>query len=581
MSKHPFRKAIGLTFLYSFIIIGIFVLQFRNESVILKNIGQLRMSVSQTQDSTGNVFLKNTVSVTFKGISFTADDVHPALIFTKDKDQGKALTLLSWEQPTEQSFKFNFTDDTSITFAVTDSTAMANLSITAQLPQDASSLSLYYKPVSGYSVTEQSRSKQLFNSKNNSYTMSANQIQGTQIVMTKNANVAMYTRFDPTKAFTFDSIPSDSQNAGAFLYETNIKKFRTTLLSLATSAMTDTSTLTESIVSSYVAEMSSLGRYTEALSAVPDSFKNGARRTYFTSPYFNSLKTMNASLVMANENFDSMIKNAVEHSSAEVFSVKDIKDYILRNQSNSNVKALVEFISSIQDFQPSLSQATGILQTFMNLKKADSPLASALENAVNASLAAITNACSINSDELILQDKETPSSFIQSLETGVALIDYGKYFSAPEYCAGGYMIINTAFQKNPSLDLRTLAESYPLLVKNNPAYPHSLLMNSKFSESIWAWTCASNITYEENENGSEATITVSFKQGDTHYIIINGIRPFAQIEIYGLSFHTDPRFETYNSSGYVYDENTHTLLLKSRHKVSNEKIRLFFSKPRN
>lgn len=139
------------------------------------------------------------------------------------------------------------------------------------------------------------------------------------------------------------------------------------------------------------------------------------------------------------------------------------------------------------------------------------------------------------------------------------------------------MIINTAFQKNPSADLRTLAESYPLLVKNNPAYPHSLLMGTFNGEPVWAWTCASNITYEENANGTEATITVSFKQGDTHYIIINGIRPFAEIEIYGLSFHTDPRFETYNSSGYVYDEKAHTLLLKSRHKVSNEKIRLFFS----
>ena len=576
MSKHPFRKAIGLTFLYSFIIIGIFVLQFRNESVIFKNIGLLRMSVSQTQGEDGKLLLKNSVSVTFRGISFTADDVHPALIFTEDSPEGKALSLVSWEQPTEQCFKFNFTENTSLTFSVSDSTAMANLSVTAQLPSGAKSLSLYYKPGSGYSVTEQSQSKQLFNSKNNSYTMSATQIQGTQIILSRNSNVALYSRYDPSKRFTFDSISPDSQTATSALFDANVKKYRTSLLELASSAMADTSTLTESIVSAYVAEMASLSRYQEALSAVPESFRNGTRRTYFTSPYFNSLVSMNQSLVMANENYGSMIANALEHSSIDVFAAGSIDAYILRNQQNENVKKLLELPSSMPDFSPTLAQATAILQIYMHLKEAGSELSASLEPAIRTVLDTITDSCSINSDDLILHDRETAASFVQSVETGTALIAYGKYFSLPEYCAGGYMIINTAFAKNPSNDLRTLAEVYPILVDNS-AYPHSLLI-SNTSEPVWAWTCASNITYEETADKKAATITVSFKQGDSHYIILNGIRPFVEIEIYGLSFHTDPRFETYNSSGYVYNEKTHTLFLKSRHKVSNEKIRLFFTR---
>ena len=43
-----------------------------------------------------------------------------------------------------------------------------------------------------------------------------------------------------------------------------------------------------------------------------------------------------------------------------------------------------------------------------------------------------------------------------------------------------------------------------------------------------------------------------------------------------MSFRTDPRFETYNSSGYVYKKSTETLLLKSRHKSQLEKIRLVY-----
>lgn len=583
MFRHPFRKAFGLTFLYGFIIIGIFILQFRSESVILKNAGLLRISVSQTQDADGNMSLKNTVGVSFKGISFTADDVHPAVLLNSKTQNQTPLTLLSWEQPSPQSFKFNFTENTALTFTVSDTSPRASLSIAAQLPDSDSSLSLYYNPVSGYSVTEQSRSKQLFSSKNISYTMSANQIKDTQIILTKNANVAMYTRLDPTKAFTFASIPMDSQTATAAAYETTVSDFRNTLVSQANSAFSDSSTISETVVAAFVAEMASQSRYQEAIKAVPDSFKNGARRTYFTSPYFNTLVAMNPSLVMANENFASMIQNAIEHNSIDVFSADNIADYMLRNEKLENVNLLAALPATIQDFQPTLVQATSILQVYLSLKKADSPLAEAFQPVTEQCLNSITQACtlSVSDDTLTLHDRDFAAGFVQTVETGIVLINYGKLFAVPEYCAGGYMLINTAFAQNKAADLRTLAELYPILIKNNANYPHSLVMDKNSNETVWAWTCASNITYEENENSSEALITVSFKQGDSHYIIINGIKPFVGIEIYGLSFHTDPRFETYNSSGYIYNEKTHTLFLKSRHKVSNEKIRLYFSTVRN
>lgn len=583
MFRHPFRKAFGLTFLYGFIIIGIFILQFRSESVILKNAGLLRISVSQTQDADGNMSLKNTVGVSFKGISFTADDVHPAVLLNSKTQNQTPLTLISWEQPSPQSFKFNFTENTALTFTVSDTSPRASLSIAAQLPDSDSSLSLYYNPVSGYSVTEQSRSKQLFSSKNISYTMSANQIKDTQIILTKNANVAMYTRLDPTKAFTFASIPTDSQTATAAAYETTISDFRNTLVSQANSAFSDSSTISETVVAAFVAEMASQSRYQEAIKAVPDSFKNGARRTYFTSPYFNTLVAMNPSLVMANENFASMIQNAIEHNSIDVFSADNIADYMLRNEKLENVKLLAALPATIQDFQPTLVQATSILQVYLSLKKADSPLAEAFQPVTEQCLNSITQACtlSVSDDTLTLHDRDFAAGFVQTVETGTVLINYGKLFAVPEYCAGGYMLINTAFAQNKAADLRTLAELYPILIKNNANYPHSHVMDKNSNETVWAWTCASNITYEENENSSEALITVSFRQGDSHYIIINGIKPFVGIEIYGLSFHTDPRFETYNSSGYIYNEKTHTLFLKSRHKVSNEKIRLYFSTVRN
>lgn len=65
-------------------------------------------------------------------------------------------------------------------------------------------------------------------------------------------------------------------------------------------------------------------------------------------------------------------------------------------------------------------------------------------------------------------------------------------------------------------------------------------------------------------------------QSYTHYLIINGIQEFKTIYIYDMAFRSDWRFETYNSSGYVYQKNTKTLLLKSRHRSQSETIRFIY-----
>ena len=87
-----------------------------------------------------------------------------------------------------------------------------------------------------------------------------------------------------------------------------------------------------------------------------------------------------------------------------------------------------------------------------------------------------------------------------------------------------------------------------------------------------------NIKLEKTAD--EYNFDIDFPNGDTHYLIIKGIPQFNSIYIYDMAFRTDPRFETYNSSGYVYKKSTETLLLKSRHKAQNEKVKLVYRETR-
>ena len=117
---------------------------------------------------------------------------------------------------------------------------------------------------------------------------------------------------------------------------------------------------------------------------------------------------------------------------------------------------------------------------------------------------------------------------------------------------------------------------YPIVVHKNNFYPHFEILSFDNGRAVWAFTCAENISYK-NDNAGTVTLAIDFPLSYTHYVIIDGIERFQSIYIYDLAFRTDFRFETYNSSGYVYQRDTSTLLLKSRHKSQLETIRLVYN----
>jgi hypothetical protein len=57
---------------------------------------------------------------------------------------------------------------------------------------------------------------------------------------------------------------------------------------------------------------------------------------------------------------------------------------------------------------------------------------------------------------------------------------------------------------------------------------------------------------------------------------IRGIKKLNATDIYGIAYRTDPRFESYNSSGYVYESDTESLLLKYRQRSADEEIKLYY-----
>lgn len=581
MFNHPFRKLAGLIVLYSIVIVGIFVLQFRNESVIMKNIGPLHISLAQTQNQDGSSSLKNSLKVSFKGISFYADEITPAILTLNDYQTIENLTLVSCEQDTPFSYKILFSHDTSITFSVSTAEQQPTLSIYTTLPEDAARLELNFKPESGYSVTDKTKSRLIFSSKGENYALTAKNISDTVIQFTDKSVFAQFSVFDPSLEFSFASINPEHQIALKETYDSNMAEFRRSLIEATVAQFKNPSTLSESEVTAYIAEMISQNKFKQAVAAVPEQFKKSNRRTFLSAPYLNTLKAMKPSLDRHIENLNEMVFNSIANQSLTIFLMEELADYLTIMKSSENAKTLLSIPAAVisaqaqtkdEQKQVTPSEATGVLMTYMRLIALRSNLADILAPVIQDCIKLIESACTLSDTDYTVSINEngTPVSNIIMLKAGSSLIEYGTHFGADDILTAGYAIVNSTMLNNPP-DLISSAELYPILVKNNN-YPH--FENLYHEEGIWAWTSASSVWYTER-NG-QGTISIAAKKEDSHYVIINGIKPFSKIEIYGVAFHFDPRFESYNSSGYMYQEQNKTLLLKSRHKTETETIRLTY-----
>jgi hypothetical protein len=570
MHVHSLRKLLILTIAYAAIIVGIFVLQFRNESLISRDCGLLHIALAETSDKDQNKMLKNTFRASFRGVSFFATDDTPLTITGNDIHNGKHLTLLSWSQTTPLSFEFVFTENVLLTFSISNETPDADLFITATLPPGVTSVSLPYKPTGGFTVTDRKNKKAVFDSRNKTYQLAASQISEDRLSLTNSESRAFYTAYNKQETFSLDTV-SDFAAASRSIFDETVGKYRDAVVANFNAA--DTS-LDEKSTVAYVAEMASRGSYDRALDTVPDSFKKGTKRTYLSAPYFGSLKDMEQTLEMQREQYKTMIDYSLSSNSCDIFTIYSIPDYLLQNTTDQTIQKLMAMPASIQDFSPSVLQAGGILHIYSRLNTAAPALAAGLEPILEKCIQSILSSITIQDDSILISNNGMNISILQAVQIGETLTEYGSLTQNQQITDCGYLIVNSYLTKISSQEERTLGELYPVIVSGNTYYPHYISL----ADGVWAWTCAQNITYTTDKSRT-VTLDIEFPQGLTQYLIISGIQDFVSIEIYGLNFHTDPRFETYNSSGYVHIAESNMLLLKSRHKNNHEIIRIFYSIP--
>jgi hypothetical protein len=340
----------------------------------------------------------------------------------------------------------------------------------------------------------------------------------------------------------------------------------------------------ERAAAAYVAVMGERGMYSQALANLA-AFRSSRSRTYLTAPYFNSLVEMDRSLTTQMNTSLRAIEAAPEQRNLALFTALDLGDYLLREPDSRAVTGFLAFPAALEEFSPTTPEAAGIVDVYSALSQGNREYAALLEPVIGACLAQIASSCALTGDALWVYGAEMPEAGeslgdplppAQAAAVGAALINYGARKDQNALKSAGYLIVNSALSGAPPLDALALGELYPRLARANTFYPHSTLLATQRGAKVWAWNAARSISYTADASG-DVTIGIDFPQENTHHIILRGVEPFNSIYIYDVPYRTDPRFEAYNSSGYVYNAGAKTLLLKVRHKTQREIIRLIYS----
>lgn len=576
MRSHPIRKFCILFVIYTVVIIGIFILQFRSESIISRSIGAMHVTVAETQTSANTTALKNRFQVAFHGLTINSDDTIPIVLTYKDNHK-ENLVLDKFDVTSETSCAMQFIGGTALVFNATGSESSSMLEISAIIPQNAISLELNYKTTNGYSILSSTAKQIIFSSQRDSYSLRAEKLSENTITFFQNEEIARYAYYDPSSQFSFDTLLSNPL-ASKKNYDTAIQNLKNNFIQIFNTTLTsDSTSLTEDSIVAYIAERATRNEYDEAINAIPSSFKKNSKRTFKTTSYLGSLISMNRSLVIQTNNYNSLLAQAIVSNTLDIFTLTEIQPYLLTLGKDENILKLLSIPNTLEKFEPTLEQAAGIISFYNYFYKENKEYASIIETKANECISIIEKACHLENGRIVVKEKDASLPLLQAAIIGKALEDYGKTVSKNEITATGRAILTTYLETSSVLDLRTLTELYYILFPENTYIPHIKILDKDAKNTMWAWTIANDISI--SKTSTSISYKIEFPQTKSHYIIINNVEPFNDIEIYGLKYHTDPRFESYNSSGYSYDKTTKTLFIKSRHKSNPEIIRILYNTP--
>ena len=604
--KHKSSRMIALTISYILIIFGIFVIQFTIGKTFYYTIGAMTVSGRDEVDETGNRTPLLPLHIVSNGLDFYITDQTPLTAKTSNNED-ITLKVLEYKK-NEDSFSVVCSNGVLIDFNSYLSETIATVRISVSMPSEIETVYFPWKLTQSARLERQDGQIFLRYGKDRfifrggyGFGNSDDTSELPHLILSSSKKTAIYETYVQSENLDFDSIfrlPIATEEK----YNKTKQLFREKALDYFSSVILSRN-YNEELLTAYIAEKAFKGEYEKALVYAPASLLPKEKRTYISTTFYGNLAKNDKSLAAYHKKKLSGIELGIARAETSVFDRESLIPFLINNSKANLISALEKMASNAKQEDLDYFRSSGLLEAamdyafyFPNKQNIFMENSEKYENVLKDSLISIDNGLYISSDKKTIDTEKT-------LQAASILIRYGNsYPDKDSWRAVGQALYSSIFslggnssslpasfdiQGDKAKKLGLMANDalilhaeklYPAAIKDNPHYPHEESLALKAEPGIWTWTSAHDINVLKND-AKIFSFRISAKTGDTHYMIIRGIRPFYRIQIYGIDFRTDPRFEIYNSSGYVYDDRTRTLLLKMKHKKDDEDIVLFLGRP--
>ena len=299
------------------------------------------------------------------------------------------------------------------------------------------------------------------------------------------------------------------------------------------------------------------------------------------------------SFLQTERDIISRISRLINDKSPDLLTESHVFEFLyVRGYLNQAEEAL-ELIRSVNPAALTFEMCAGIFEGFMDMRQfrpnGDNPFERLTDMACNIFSGGVRKD---TERDLVLVFRGNSADIEYNLRLGKALINWGNTANKNEWADLGQSLILSV------ISLQDNAGAVPAFVNVSEAgrfsnaganiisaakiagivspgdyYPRAVVIGSGVN-SLWTWTVASTVTATQENNVLD--IAASFPTGETHHMMIRGVRPFNKIQIYNMDYPTDSQFEIYDSSGWVYSSQEQILTVKLKHRGPVEHIKIFY-----
>lgn len=597
MKRSLFPRMVGLFALYIVVLAGLVVVQFTRRTSFTATVGSMVVSGNYHAEedlkkpaTEGSHRLEGGATVYFGGMEFR--------LF-----EGEGLSAagasggaerLSPQRMTIASgvATFLLSDGSELAFSTHFSGGSETLRIQARYGKKHTELRLPFRPLRSYRVSERADGIFAVTAGGDDYgfTQSSIDAERRTAVIRAKAPVLAYGKIPAKKVFSPGDyiLPAAADQAS---YGRALERWREQSYAQWERAMA--SGPDEDTVIAYVAESARRNNYRSAVATTPAAFIEDTRRTFRSSAYFGRLDVALRSISAHERETLGRLSRLANEKSPELAAEPNLLSFLAVRGSRALADDAAALARSMDPAGVTAAAAVGILEGRGEWRAEGYPGDNPYDRLLDQAYFVIAGLLRKSSAGAVFAFPADQGDAAYSLRLGLALSRFSDGPSGADWTALGrslvLSVLSLADQSGavpayvqqasdggfaPASDQQIPAARLYRSLAPEGYYPRALRIQAEGFPGLWTWTAASKVS--ASVDAGTLSVAVDFPVGETHYMMIRGVRPFAKIQLYDIDFRTDPRFERYDSSGWAYSASEQTLLLKMKHRSPTEYVRIFY-----